>query len=161
MNGEKPYKVLIVDDDSFLLNMYSIKFTNSGFDVTLAGNGQTAIDKLREGCKLDVILMDIVMPVMDGLEALSVIRKEGLAKKSAIMILSNQGQPSDIEKAKSFDIDGYIVKATSIPSEIVTEVYNLLERTKTRREGPDSTSDTVRINTITPPEISTEIPHTH
>ena len=135
MNGDKPYKVFIVDDDSFLLNMYSIKFTNSGFDVTLAGDGQAAVNKLKEGYEPDVILMDIVMPVMDGLEALSIIRKENLAKRSAIMILSNQGQPSDIEKAKSFNIDGYIVKATSIPSEIVTEVNNLLARTKSRRDS--------------------------
>jgi len=135
MNGDKPYKVMIVDDDKFLLNMYSIKFANNKFDVTLAGDGKAAIDKLKEGYEPDVILMDVVMPVMDGIEALAVIRADGLAKRAAIMVLSNQGQPSDIEKAKSYNVDGYIVKATSIPSEIVTEVLALLERTKARREN--------------------------
>lgn len=135
MNEDKPYKVMIVDDDKFLLNMYSIKFSNNKFDVTAVGDGKAAVEKLQEGYEPDVILMDIVMPVMDGLEALSAIRSQGLAKKSAIMVLSNQGQPSDIEKAKAFNVDGYIVKATSIPSEIVTEVQSLLERTKVRREG--------------------------
>jgi CheY-like chemotaxis protein len=135
MNGDKPYKVMIVDDDKFLLNMYSIKFTNSKFDVTLAGDGLAAINKLKEGYEPDIILMDVVMPVMDGIEALAAIRAGGLAKRAAIMVLSNQGQPSDIEKAKQYNVDGYIVKATSIPSEIVTEVLALLERTKSRRES--------------------------
>ena len=135
MNGDKPYKIMIVDDDKFLLNMYSIKFTNNRFDVTLAGNGEDAVNKLKEGYEPDIILLDMVMPVMDGIETLEAIRKGNLAKKSAIMVLSNQGQSTDIEKAKEFNIDGYIVKATSIPSEIVTEVYNMLERTKSRRES--------------------------
>jgi len=135
MNGDKPYKVMIVDDDKFLLNMYSIKFTNNKFDVTLASDGLVAVNKLKDGYVPDVILLDVVMPVMDGIEALKEIRTNGLAKNSAIMMLSNQGQPSDIEKAKEFGVDGYIVKATSIPSEIVTEVLNLLGRTKARREG--------------------------
>ena len=123
--------------------MYSIKFNNNKFDVTLAGDGQVAITKLKEGYEPDVILLDIVMPVMDGIEVLSVMRKESLARRAAIMILSNQGQTSDIEKAKEYNVDGYIVKATSIPSEIITEVMNLLERTKSRREG------SAEVNTIT------------
>ncbi|MEI6042011.1 MAG: response regulator [bacterium] len=135
MNGDIPFKVMIVDDDKFLLNMYSIKFTNNRFDVTLAGNGLVAVTKLKDGYEPDVILLDVVMPVMDGIEALNAIRVDGLAKRAAIMMLSNQGQPSDIEKAKSLGVDGYIVKATSIPSEIVTEVFALLERTKDRRVG--------------------------
>ena len=142
MNGDKPYKVMIVDDDKFLLNMYSIKFTNNKFDVTLAGDGLAAVTKLKEGYEPDIILLDVVMPVMDGIEALNIIRKEGLAKSSAIMMLSNQGQPSDIEKAKAYNVDGYIVKATSIPSEIITEVLNLLERTKGRRESAAASKTT-------------------
>lgn len=135
MNGDKTYKVMIIDDDKFLLNMYSIKFSNNKFDVTTASDGQAAINKLKEGYEPDVILLDVVMPVMDGIETLNAIRTQGLAKKAAIMMLSNQGQPTDIEKAKQYNVDGYIVKATVIPSEIVTEVHNLLERTKSRREG--------------------------
>lgn len=149
MNGDKPYKLMIVDDDKFLLNMYSVKFTNNKFDVTLTTDGQAAVTKLQEGYDPDIILMDVVMPVMDGIEALNLIRKDGLAKHAAIMVLSNQGQPSDIEKAREYNVDGYIVKATSIPSEIVTEVFNLLERTKERRAGsvnPAPTSSTPSLN---------------
>ena len=122
----QPYKILIVDDDKFLLNMYSIKFQKEHFDVSMASNGQEALEKLRGSLIPDAIILDIVMPVMDGLECLQNIRKEELAKSSVIMILSNQGQSSDIEKAKQLGINGYIVKATTIPAEVVSEVLRVL-----------------------------------
>jgi len=126
MNGNTPYKILIVDDDKFLLNMYSIKFQKEKFDVTVAGYGLEAFNKLKEGFVPDAVVLDIVMPVMDGLEFLEKIRSEDLAKNATILILSNQGQSSDIDKAKRLGIDGYIVKATTIPSEVVTEVQRML-----------------------------------
>lgn len=126
MKGNTPYKILIVDDDKFLLNMYSIKFQKEKFDVTVAGDGLEAFNKLKEGYVPDAIVLDIVMPVMDGLEFLEKIRSENLAKDATLLILSNQGQSSDIDKAKRLGIDGYIVKATTIPSEVVTEVQRML-----------------------------------
>lgn len=130
MNEDKPYKILIVDDDKFLLNMYSIKFQKEKFEVTTASDGADAIKKLQEGLVPDAIVLDIVMPVMDGLEFLEKMRGEDLSKNSAILVLSNQGQSSDIEKAKKFGIDGYIVKATTIPAEVVAEVLRMLQARK-------------------------------
>jgi two-component system chemotaxis response regulator CheY len=127
MNDTKLSKILIVDDDKFLLNMYSIKFQKEQFEVVTAGDGAEALKKLQGGVVPDAIVLDIVMPVMDGLEFLEKMRAENLAKDSAILILSNQGQSSDIEKAKVLGIDGYIVKATTIPSEVVSEVKRMLE----------------------------------
>ncbi len=130
MNGTTPYKILIVDDDKFLLNMYSIKFQKEKFDVTTAGDGSEALKRLRDGFVPDAIVLDIVMPVMDGLEFLEKMRGESLAKSATVLILSNQGQSSDIDKAKRLGIDGYIVKATTIPSEVVTEVLRMLSGKK-------------------------------
>jgi CheY-like chemotaxis protein len=130
MKGNTPYKILIVDDDKFLLNMYSIKFQKEKFDVTVASDGLEALKKLQEGFIPDAIVLDIVMPVMDGLEFLEKIRGEDLAKEATLLILSNQGQSSDIDKAKRLGIDGYIVKATTIPSEVVTEVQRMLANKK-------------------------------
>lgn len=124
-------KVLIVDDDKFLLNMYSIKFGKSGFEVNSASSGDEVFSKIKGGYTPDIILLDIVMPGMDGFEILEKIRKENLVPQVSIIMLTNQGQLSDIEKAKSFGIDGYIIKATTIPSEVVAEVtriYNLHKR---------------------------------
>jgi CheY-like chemotaxis protein len=130
MNGNTPYKILIVDDDKFLLNMYSIKFQKEKFDVTTASDGSDALKKLEGGFVPDAIVLDIVMPIMDGLEFLEKMRGEDLAKNSTLLILSNQGQSSDIEKAKKLGIDGYIVKATTIPSEVVSEVLRMLSSKK-------------------------------
>lgn len=130
MNGNTPYKILIVDDDKFLLNMYSIKFQKEKFDVTVASDGLEALKKLQGGFVPDAIVLDIVMPVMDGLEFLEKMRGENLAKDATLLILSNQGQSTDIEKAKRLGIDGYIVKATTIPSEVVTEVLRMLSNKK-------------------------------
>lgn len=130
MNGSTPYKILIVDDDKFLLSMYSIKFQKEKFDVTVASDGSEALKKLQDGFVPDAIVLDIVMPVMDGLEFLEKMRSENLAKDATLLILSNQGQSSDIDKAKRLGIDGYIVKATTIPSEVVTEVQRMLTNKK-------------------------------
>lgn len=127
MNGDTPYKILIVDDDKFLLNMYSIKFQREKFSVVTAINGLEAVKVLEGGYVPDAIVLDILMPVMDGIEALAKIREEKLAQNATVLILSNQGQSTDIQKAKELNVDGYIVKATTIPSEVVTEVLRMLK----------------------------------
>jgi two-component system sensor histidine kinase ChiS len=127
MENKKP-KVFIVDDDKFLLNMYSIKFSKNNFEVNSASSGAEVISKIKDGYVPDIILLDIVMPGMDGFEILENLRKDKLAEQASVIMLTNQGQLSDIEKAQKFGIDGYIIKATTIPSEVVEEVtriYNL------------------------------------
>lgn len=121
-------KVLLVDDDSFLLSMYSLKFEKNNYEVTVTLSGQDAINKLKEGLKPDILIFDVVMPGMDGIELLTAIREQHLADQAKVMMLSNQGEPADIERAKKIGIDGYIVKASSIPSEVVKAVDNILEK---------------------------------
>jgi len=118
--------MMLVDDDQFLLNMYSTKFGNSGYAVTTVSSPQEALQKLRDGAAPDVIMLDIIMPGMDGLELLSAIRSEKLAETSTIIMLTNQGD--GIDRAKKLGVAGYIVKATTIPSEVVTEVTAILEK---------------------------------
>ncbi len=125
METEQKLKVLLVDDDSFLLNMYSVKFSKGGFDVVTIQHPQEVLSKLKEGYAPDIILLDIIMPGMDGLDLLEQIRKEKLAEKSTIIMLTNQSDSNDIERAKSLKIDGYIVKATTIPSEVISNVLEI------------------------------------
>ena len=119
------YKVLITDDDKFLLQMYSTKFTNSGHEVVSVQSGQEALDKLNDGFKPDIMLMDVVMPGIDGLELLKKVHEENLAPDAVYIMLTNQSSPADIEKAKEIGIHGYIVKATTIPSEVVSEAEGI------------------------------------
>lgn len=123
------YRVYLVDDDRFLLDLYAVKFRDAGHEVSVFGGGEELLTTLRKaGSKNpDVILLDLIMPSMGGFEALEAIRKENLAKGTKIIILSNQGQDSDIEKAKQLSADGYIIKASAIPSEVFSETIRTVE----------------------------------
>ncbi|MGM0629406.1 MAG: response regulator [Patescibacteria group bacterium] len=123
-------KVLIVDDDYFLLNMYSLKFKNRGMEVEVASGSQEAIEKLEGDLKPDVIILDIIMPNVDGLSLLEEIREKGLAGDAKVVMLTNQGLQEDIDRAEKAGVDGYIVKATSVPSEVVDEVERIFYNRK-------------------------------
>ncbi|MFI5260511.1 MAG: response regulator [Candidatus Paceibacteria bacterium] len=123
------YHIYLVDDDRFLLDLYAVKFKNAGHEVTLFGGGEELLAELRkEGAAMpDVILLDVIMPGMTGFETLELIRKENLAKAAKVIFLSNQGQSSDLEKAKQLAADGYIIKASAIPSEVFAETMRIVE----------------------------------
>lgn len=123
-------KILIVDDDTFLLDMYSLKFVKSNFDVSTALGPEIALEKLRQGFEPDIILLDIMMPVMDGFELLESIKKENLALNSIFIFLSNRGQKSDVDRANELGASGYIVKASSTPSEVIDKVVKITEDNK-------------------------------
>lgn len=120
-------KVLIVDDDAFLLDMYALKFKESGFSVEVARNGEEAVSKVKSASQ-DVILLDIVMPKMDGFDVLRVLKKDNLAPNSAIIILTNLGQKEDIERGLKLGANDYIVKAHFTPSEVVAKVKSVLDK---------------------------------
>src|SRR3989338_4135047 len=125
MEGEKR-KILIVDDDTFLLDMYAFKFSQSNFEVYTAENGVQATAKLKGGIKPDVILMDLIMPDMDGFEMLEKINTEKLSIDSVKIVLTNKSQQSDIDKCNSMGVSGYIVKANSTPLEVINQVLEIL-----------------------------------
>lgn len=122
-----PYKILLVDDDKFLLDMYVMKFKQNGIEIKSAANGEGALKVLRDGFIPNILLLDLVMPGMDGLELLSNIRKEKLAPDAAAIILTNQNLAADIERSKKIGVDGYIVKASTIPSEVLEQVIRIYE----------------------------------
>ncbi len=127
---EKKYSVLMVDDDKFLLDMYRRKFEQKGIAPDLAVGSADALQKLREGANPDIVVLDIIMPGMDGLELLEAMRSEGLASESLVIMLTNESESSKIEKAKALGVAGYIVKATSIPSEVVEEILKIADSHK-------------------------------
>ena len=123
------YHIYLVDDDRFLLDLYSVKFKNAGHEVNAFGSGEDLLAELRKvgAVAPDAILLDLVMPGIGGFGALETIQKEHLAKNAKIIILSNQGKDSDIEKAKQLSADGYIIKASAIPSEVLAETIRTIE----------------------------------
>ena len=119
----KQLKTLLVDDDKFLLDMYLLKFKKSGLDLDAAPSSQEALKKLREGVAYDIVILDIILPGLDGLELLKIIKEEKLSPKAIIIMLTNQ--TDDFEKAKLLGVDGYIIKASAIPSEVVEQVLSI------------------------------------
>lgn len=126
----KKKKVLLIDDDQFLISMYSLKFDKYGFEIETASNGEDALEKLRNGYKPDILILDVVMPTLDGFGLLEKIRKENFGLDAIVIMLTNQSQKSDIDQAKKLNVDGYIVKATTIPSEVVEEVVSIYNKNK-------------------------------
>lgn len=126
----KKKKVLLIDDDQFLISMYALKFDKYGFEINTASNGEEALEKLRGGYEPDILILDVVMPSLDGFGLLEKIKKEKFARNAVIIMLTNQSQKSDIDQAKKINVDGYIVKATTIPSEVVEEVVSIYNKNK-------------------------------
>lgn len=124
---KKKYSVLIVDDDKFLLEMYKKKFEKYELVTDICIGSSDVLDKLRNGVNPDILVLDIIMPGMDGLELLEAIRTEKLAPTSIVIMLTNESDTERIEKAKSLGVAGYIIKATSIPSEVVEEVIRIAD----------------------------------
>lgn len=122
-----PYRLYLVDDDRFLLDMYAVKFKAAGHEVTAFSGGEEVLKALREQPAPDALLVDIVMPGMTGFEILEAIKRENLAPTTKVIVLSNQGQESDIASAKELGADGYIIKASAIPSEVFSETIKIIE----------------------------------
>ena len=118
--------VFIVDDDSFLLDMYAIRFTQAGYQVETASSADEVLTKLRAGLTPKVVLLDVVMPAVDGFELLEQINEEKLIPTTVKIYLSNLGQEQDIARGKSLGAAGYIVKANSTPSEVVAKVKEIV-----------------------------------
>jgi CheY-like chemotaxis protein len=122
--------VLLVDDDKFLLDMYSLKFGKSGLEVVTAVGSEEALKKLRDKFEPNIIMLDIIMPGVDGLDLLAAIRKEQLSPKSTVIMLTNQSQQIDMDRAKALKVDGYIIKASTIPSEVYDKVMEIHKNAK-------------------------------
>lgn len=120
--------IYLIDDDSFLLDMYALKFKECGLPVEAISDASIALEKIRQGAHPDIILVDVIMPGMNGFDFLEAIQKEGLVKDAQLIVLSNQGQQEDIDKATKLGAHGYIIKASAIPSEVCEKVIAISKK---------------------------------
>ena len=119
-------KVLIAEDDRFLMKMGQAKLTKGGYEVIPAVNGDEALSKAKKE-KPDIILLDIIMPQKNGFEVLELLRKDKKFKKTPILILSNLGQESDIKRGKELGATDYIVKSNMSISEVLKKVESYVK----------------------------------
>jgi DNA-binding response OmpR family regulator len=123
-------KILLVEDDPMVVKMYQRKLTLEGFDLTLAYNGEEGLEALAKG-RPDIILLDVMMPKMNGFEMLKIIKADPGLKDIPVVILTNLGDRSeDVEKSKDFGADDYWVKANMPLNELTSKIRVILDRKK-------------------------------
>ncbi|MEK7631257.1 MAG: response regulator [Patescibacteria group bacterium] len=119
-----PYSIAIIEDETILRDVLVSKFTSEGFTVRSAADGAAGLELLRTQ-QHDVVLLDIVMPVLNGYDVLTALRAEN-KPLPPIIIISNSGQGVEIDKAASLGARDYIIKAKITPEEVVTKVRQVL-----------------------------------
>lgn len=124
--GNENTKILIVEDDETLLEMYSLKLTEEGFTFFTASDGEAGLELALKEVP-DVILLDIMMPKMDGFAVLTELRKNASTKTTPILMLSNLGQKSDVIKGKELGANDYVVKASMTPTQVVEKIKSYIK----------------------------------
>ncbi len=123
----KDIKILLVEDDSFLLSMYSTKFEMENFQVVIAEDGEKGW-KLASKEKPSIILLDIKLPKMDGFEVLKKLKSNKDTSNIPVILLTNLSQKEDKDKGVELGADDYLVKAHFMPSEVVSKIKELVEK---------------------------------
>lgn len=124
----KDTKILLVEDDKFLVDIFATRLQDAGYDIITADNGETAIALAIEKHP-HLILLDIILPQMDGWEVLEKLQKEELTKHIPVILLTNLGHEEDVEKGLKSGAAGYLIKAQYTPTEVVNKVKEALEKT--------------------------------
>ena len=119
-------KILLIEEDQFLYKILTVKLKRAGFDVFLAIDVEEGIKKAKE-TKPDLILLDLILPKINGFAVLSEIKKTPVLKKVPVVILSNLGQESDVEKGLRMGAEDYLIKTNLSLSEIVEKVKKHLK----------------------------------
>ncbi len=120
-------KILLVEDSKTIQQMYRNKLTFEQFQVLTADNGMEAIKILSQE-KPDIILLDLMMPVMDGYKVLQVVKTDTKLSDIPVLVFSAKGQPEEVEKALNLGAAGYIVKATTKPNEVIEQIRKVLSQ---------------------------------
>lgn len=124
----KKATVLLVEDEKMLADMYATKFMMEGFDTHTAYDGQAGVTMASQ-VKPDIILLDIIMPKLDGFAVLKQLRQAEETKKTPVILLTNLGQDEDIKKGQKLGATDYFVKANHTPAEVVNKVRAVLKLT--------------------------------
>ncbi len=126
MEEAKKIKALIIEDDSYISDMYRIKLESVNIQVVVAEDGMKGMKELEKD-RFDVVLLDIIMPKVDGFSVLKMIKKDPNLKDIPVILLTNLGQKESVEKGIELGAADYIIKAHFTPSEVVEKVIKVIE----------------------------------
>ncbi len=127
MGPSKKKKILIVEDEKMLADMYATKYGMEGYETAKAFDGQEGLEK-AQAANPDVILLDIIMPKLVGFTVLQELRKNPKTQSVPIIMLTNLGQDDDVKKGKQYGADDYFVKSNHTPADVVLKVSELLKK---------------------------------
>jgi len=117
-------KILLVEDDPLLIDIYTTKLKERGFDVVVIERGEKVLEMVRKK-EPDIVMLDIVLPNQDGWSILSQIKEDKDLKSTKIVVLSNLGQKEEVEKGLKLGAAQYLIKAHYTPSQVVKEIEKL------------------------------------
>lgn len=118
--------ILVIEDDPILIKMYLEKFTNEGFKVLTALDGETGLDIALKN-EVDIILLDVMLPKMSGIDLLKKFREHEKGKKTLVVVLTNLADPNEKERALNLGVKDYLVKAMQDPGQVVSTVKGRLK----------------------------------
>lgn len=129
MDNSATTKILIVEDDQFLRDFYQELLASEGYSVDVAAEGETALEKIRQG-GWNLVLLDIMLPKKDGLHILRELKTQPPALSNGpIVVLTNLGQDSIINQAFALGAGGYLIKSALNPDQVLAEIHNHLQKT--------------------------------
>jgi len=114
--------IMIAEDDAFIGDIYEVKLKEAGYNVILASNGREAIEKLEAGAKPQILLLDIVMPYMDGFDVLEAMSKRDDWKNIPVVLLTNLSQKEDVDRGMSLGAKDFLIKSHFTPSEVLAKI---------------------------------------
>jgi len=120
-------KILIIEDDDFLSRMYVAKLEMEGYGLLTAADGEKGLRLIKKE-KPDLILLDLLLPKMDGFTVLEKINQDDSLKQIPVIVLTNLSQKSDIDRCFALGADDYLIKAHFVPSEVIKKINRFLER---------------------------------
>jgi DNA-binding response OmpR family regulator len=133
-------KILIVEDDAEIATMYKLKFEREEFEVHVCDNWLNAVTDIISIVP-DVVLLDLMMPTMDGFETLRVIRQLAPSLKTKIVMFTNLNNQADIDRCMELWADDFLLKASTTPKEAVERIRVLLDETQLKKYIPDENNE--------------------
>lgn len=127
--------ILIVEDDRAIAKIYQIELESKGFGVTIASNGEEGLEKAKT-VKPDLILLDIMMPKMNGVDVLRQLQNDEATKKIPSVMLTNFGQESLVKEAFNLGALDYVLKYQITPQELVIRIDQLLNKSNNEQWQP-------------------------
>ncbi|OGZ18997.1 MAG: hypothetical protein A2175_01570 [Candidatus Nealsonbacteria bacterium RBG_13_42_11] len=114
-------KILLIEDEEIMLNLLQRKLTQEGYEIFVARNGEEGLEVMRKEMP-DLVLLDIIMPKMGGFEVMEKMVSDNVLKKIPVIVISNSGQPVEIDKAQKLGAKDWLIKTEFDPREVVEKV---------------------------------------